>query len=426
MTRMTVLSTLAFALCLAVAGCDPGLTLVPAGTGAATDTTGSGPDGTDTTVVVRGTLTVTAVVAGHDSALAAQLGWTTGVPGAEVRAFRLGQPELRGVTDAAAQVTFPSVLPGAYQISILRLLSEAERAALGAEHADVDALGGGGTATLVAPATGTAVSVRATRRGTLVISENFPSTWLGSQSYRFGTFVEVYNNGSDTIFLDGKLFGFGPFFVTDRPENGRPCSLTQQWQADPDGLWTTRLWRFPGTGQQYPLAPGEAAVVATDAVDHSLVDPRWPNLSNARFEFVGSADSDNPGAANMIQVGTPAFSDVLGHGPWFTGGSAIFIATNVDVATLPHVQPPGYVTSIPRIPRDSVLDVIVPLVTFGTFGYTPCEKIIHEVFDTGPWEIVGTSFMSIRRRWLGSALLRTGSTLNDFEVIAAPTPGTVP
>jgi hypothetical protein len=49
------------------------------------------------------------------------------------------------------------------------------------------------------------------------------------------------------------------------------------------------------------------------------------------------------------------------------------------------------------------------------------------VFDAGPaWIMDPAVFMSVRRKALGTVLLRSGSTVNDFEIIAAPTPGYVP
>jgi hypothetical protein len=274
------------------------------------------------------------------------------------------------------------------------------------------------------------VTARATRRGSLVISELFPSSWLGDRHYYFGGFVEVYNNSDTTIYLDGKLFGYGPFFNVDAPQYDRPCSLTQQWQADPEGLWAGIVWRLPGTGRQYPLAPREAAVLAADAVDHTLVDPRWPDLSGARFEFLGAADVDNPAAANLTIVGTPYATDLLGHGPY--GWSGIkFIADTVDVASLPTVQPPNYRVPIPRIPREKILDVVY-FENYPAFWeeypqFVLCPVLISPVFDAGPafW-YDEVAFVSWRRRAAGPFLLRSGSTVNDFEIIAAPTPGVVP
>ena len=410
------------------AACTPEATLVPAGNIAESDSSAD-TTGTDTTIVRRGTLTITALSTSDDAALVAQLGWTGGtITGANVQA-RLGATVLSGTTDSAGTVSFPDILPGAYQVSVLRVLTDAERAVLGPADADVNAFGGGGSITLTSPRTDGAVTARATRRGSLVISENFPATWLGNNSYLFGNYVELYNNSDTTIYLDGKLFGRGPFFYREAPEYDRPCSVTQQWQADPDGLWTGHLWRLPGPGQQYPLAPGEAAVLATDAVDHSVVDPRWPNLSNARFEFIGPADVDNPAAGNITYAATPSSSDPLGHGPHLNGSAIYFVADAVDLSTLPWVQPPNYRVPIPRIPREKILDVVMFMQVpsfWEKYGWTLCPVLINEVFDAGPAFIMDAAvFMSVERRRFGPVLLRSRSTVNDFEITASPTPGYV-
>jgi hypothetical protein len=407
--------------------CTAEVTLVPAT--AVSDSVPGDTTGNDTTIVQRATLTVTAQVAATDVAIASQLGWTGGViAGAVIRARR-GFQEHTETTDAGGQVTFADILGGTYQVSVLRTLSASERALLAPEFAELTAFGGGGNVLVAPPTTEATVAARSTQRGSLVISENFPSTWLGNDNYLFGTYVELYNNADTTIYLDGKLFGFGPIFRRDAPELGLPCSLTQQWQADPNGIWSPLLYRLPGSGRQYPMLPGEAAVLATDAVDHSLVDPRWPNLSNARFEFLGPTDVDNPAAANITPVAT-AFDDILGHGPRFDGSNIFFIANDLDVSTLPTVQPPNYRVPIPRVPRADVLDVVTFLNVQSYWdrnGWILCPLQIAEVFDTGPAFIMdAATFMSVVRRPIGSVLLRSRSTVNDFVIVGNPTPGSVP
>jgi hypothetical protein len=428
MSRLT-LPILPALLAVAAFACTAEVTLVPANQESESDSTPGDTTGNDTTVVQRATFTVTAQVAAPDAGIATQLGWTGGViAGATVRAPR-GSQDLVGTTDSLGRVTFTEVVPGLRQVSVLRVLTDAERALLNPQDAGLSAFGGGGNVNVGPPVTEVAFATRATRRGSLVISENFQATWLGNQSYLLGTYIELYNNSDTTVFLDGKLLGFGPSFLREAPEFGRPCSLTQQWQGDPDGLWTPLLYRLPGSGQQYPLAPGEAAVLATDAVDHSIVDPRWPDLSSARFEFLGPADSDNPAAANITPVAT-AFDDVLGHGPRFDGGEIYFVADPVDLATLPTVQPPNYRSPIPRIPREKILDVATLLVVrsfYDQYGFMLCDVLVNPIFDSGPAFIADPAiFMSVARPAFGRLLLRSRSSLNDFVVLTVPTPGSVP
>jgi hypothetical protein len=415
-----------------VLSCTSEVTLVPAsGSPGDTDTTHTDTTHTDTTVARRATLNLTVRVATSDTAFARLLGWIDGViAGATVKGFRIvGGQGLNATTDDQGRASFPGILEGTYQVSVSRLLSSAERALLGPENADKVIFSGAEPISVSAPSTSVELAATLKATGGLVISEVFPATWTGTQSYRQGDFLEVYNNSDTTIYLDGKLVGLGTYFDIEYPQYDRPCSVTQQWQADPDGLWSTGLWRFPGTGQQYPLAPGEAAVLATDAVDHSLVDPRWPNLSTARFEFIGPADVDNPAAANMQLVFTP-WSDPLGHGPAFDGDGILFIANNLDIDTLPTVQPPNFRLPIPRVPRDAILDVVTFMIIpsfYVKYGFQLCPVLINGVFDAGPAFFVDAAvFMSLRRHALGTVLLRSGSTVNDFEIAPRPTPGVIP
>jgi hypothetical protein len=281
-----------------------------------------------------------------------------------------------------------------------------------------------------APSSSVELTATAKARAPLVISEVFPATWLGSDVYRYGTFMEVYNNSDTTIYLDGKIMGLGPFFEREAPEFDRPCSVTQQWQADSLGLWTIKVYRFPGDGRDYPLAPGVATVLATDAVDHSVVDPRLPNLSSARFEFVGPSDVDNPAAADMTLLESES-TDPVGHGLRLTGQVSYFLADPVDLATLPRVTPPNYRTAIPRIPRDKILDVVSLYLYpdwYPSNGFQLCDVIISPVFDAGPAFILDPALgiYSVVRMAAGATLQVSRSTISDFMIVSRPTPGSVP
>ena len=154
----------------------------------------------------RATVTVTVPVLAADAAVGSALGWTA-VPGATVVLQRTGSAQSQTATsDASGQVSFANVLPGEYAISVLRMLSQAERGQLGAGDADVDAFGGGVEVQVSAPTTGVQVPAAAGRRGSLVISElwkGFPR--LGLSSYYFGHWLELYNNADTLVPLAGKL-----------------------------------------------------------------------------------------------------------------------------------------------------------------------------------------------------------------------------
>lgn len=106
-------------------------------------------------------------------------------------------------------------------------------------------------------------------------------------SYFRDQFYEVYNNSSEVQYLDGVYFAHLYPTVAD-------TSLPVWPESDGNKYcYAERVWRFPGTGQQYPLQPGESAVMAQFAVNHKLeiYNVNSPvDCSHAEFEF----NMDNP------------------------------------------------------------------------------------------------------------------------------------
>ena len=73
-----------------------------------------------------------------------------------------------------------------------------------------------------------------------------------------------------------------------------------------DVCYAERIWQFPGNGHDYPLQPGESAVIAQLAVNHKLpvYNPNSPvDCSHAEFEFFPFNNRFPDGKAiNMIHV----------------------------------------------------------------------------------------------------------------------------
>jgi len=363
------------------------------------------------------------------------------MPGADVRAQRrYSQDIAAGTTDSAGVVAFRDLLTGVYDLSALRVLTPEERGLLPSGLADVTGFAGAATVQLGAPQTPVMLPLFTGRRGGVVISEvYFSAPQIGDNIYSTATYIELYNNGDTTLYLDGKLVGAGPYWFWDFGDTQKgffPCSLTTQWQNDPDGLWSPDLLRLPGGGRDYPLAPGEAAVIATDAVDHSAIDPRLPNLASASFESVGSADVDNPSVPNAAII-VQEFSSFLGRGVTFISplGGIFFVADTVDLTAVPWMRPGSYNNQIPQIPRARVLDVFTykatpeQLVSVGGDRY--CQPFINEAFEREPGRFFdGHGFYGIARRKIGTAngrplLLRTKTSSRDFERVDSLTPGWV-
>jgi hypothetical protein len=418
----------------ALAGCAQDVSVNAPGHPPPGDTTG-----TDTTTVQRASLTLTVTVRPADSALAAAIGSPGGVlQNALVSLWRGTSQPLFDTTDTAGSAAFADLLPGAYTVAAARLLTPEETAGFDSTDQDVNAFGGGGTITVQAPSSTARVNAAAGRRGSLVISENFAAEPYAPDGvfyyYYFGHYVELYNNSDTAIQLAGKVIGRGISWFRDYP-NGLNCAEGEQWRDDPDGIWARFFDAFPSK----LLAPGATVVVATDAIDHSVIVPGMPNLTHADFEFHGSNDVDNPAVPNMILSGV-AESDlpVLGHGLRTPGDGALFVAESLTVSALPHdnlpVQDPEYV----RVPREKVLDVFTTsktptLEAETTIQFGPlCAQILHDNFDHGYASLYdGRSLTSMKRRVAARlpdgrvVLLRTRTSRNDFET-GAQSLGRVP
>jgi hypothetical protein len=122
----------------------------------------------------------------------------------------------------------------------------------------------------------------------LLISEIYYS---GAKSiipqYFHDQFTEIYNNSNQTLYLDSLLIAdVESGFIND--------SL----------IHATHACMFPGTGNDYPIQPGEFIIIAQDAIDHSIYPVNTVDLTEANFEYylADKGDVDNPNAANMLNI----------------------------------------------------------------------------------------------------------------------------
>ena len=406
-------------------------------------TTGNARD-----TVQRGSLTVTATAAGEASrALEALWAPADRVPRAHVRIRRIGEsPVEAGTTDSLGQVTFAELLPGRYDITSLRLLNAREAmqvAVADSTLAGINAFGGGGRVQVQPPASAMEVEAVAGRRGSLAISEIhdwWPVVTSGpTAQYTQAVYIEVYNNSASTLYLDGKILGEGFWHVRESELNASSlnnCAEFESWRMDPAGVWSEQHLRFPGTGREYPLAPHEAQVVATQAIDHREVHPELglPDLSLADFEVVGTGqDVDNPAVPNMEHAGFRPSVDALGRGHMTTYYS-LFIADNVDLESLPTDKLPLRDRDYRRFPAETILDLVAVYHDPATLDWDNrvCDHLVNPIFDRQAAPISDNhAGDAIQRRVLGTTasgqviLQRTRTSAVDL-VRGPRSPGRVP
>ena len=367
----------------------------------------------------------------EDSALAESLGWEAGVPNALISYYRImeGTPIQTAETDSAGSLRHPNLLSGRYRFAAYRLLSQEET---GVTDGQIRAFGTG-LIVHVQPPQVVELALRADRRGSVLISEvrRF-GKYEGPESdwpeYDYFDYFELYNNSDTTVYLDGMLWGWTFPYVIETLSTS--CAVSEPYRNDPLGVWTRFFHQFPGSGSDYPLAPGQTAVVAMDAVDHSLVHPSLPDLSHADFELEGTADADNPDVPNMPDVGpSPAWHS---HGLEMHCRRGCMLVQATDVDTLVHERLPFSDRDWVRIPMESILDVVTTdSWTPSMDQFTPCATMVHPNLDRlekPDGEALLDVSIAMHRRILGIGtggfplLQDVGVSFSDF-VFAERSPG---
>jgi hypothetical protein len=420
------------ALTLLLAACDrPGVHLVqPGGAGSSTSA-----------LVLRAEISELTGASGED------LGWAAGVPDTEFTLLRVRdfQPiaQTDGVADPVGVASFEGVQSGLHWVTAFRRLESVEAEAL-PEEWPVAALAWGGKVS-VSGLVDTSVALRPPRADGLVISEIHASTpppWETNGSYYGGQYLELHNNGTVTRYLDGMLLGVAYHSFKDSSRSGHhSCVATAPVRADPEGIWTGYVLRFPGAGTEHAVAPGQTVVVAASASDHRDVHADLLDLTTADFEVrpVDLAFADNPAAPDLEDIGPQRFPPQM-----FLIGRPWFLASATELTALPSRLDPGHSAGLPveattllRIPREQVVDVA--LVWWDNAGaYAPsgprpiCRDPVNPVFDAVPGGFLRSQepHLSAQRR---AVLARDGRVvLLDTDISAldfirhSPTPGTIP
>ncbi len=410
-------------LALTVMGCEPGpITQVDPS------------DQTSGEEVQRGLVTVHVSVDSADRALADSLGWQDGVPGAEIHFLRNGTEDwLTTTTDSTGTASFSDVLPGLYRLFGGRTLTETEAAGVGGA---VRAFGDGRTVR-IGQSGQFELQLLADRPRSLVISEmgtGSPLSWeISGANVDVAKYFEVYNNSGATMFLDGKIFGISHDAVTRI--TGVPCSFSQQVRTDPAGVYARWFTQFPGSGTDYPIEPGEAKLIAVNAIDHTPVHPTMPDLSNADFEIADQVN--NPAVPDMLSIGPVVFSPRIGPGHW-----TYILTEPFDVASLDVVWRGRSGRQYFRVPKEKYLDEIAlkSIWPLNDAEHEPCIPMMARDFDRyeGAFPNIGDNLSdralrSYERKVLRISpdgrkiLMNTNTSAVDFGRVAVPrTPGWIP
>jgi hypothetical protein len=374
-----------------------------------------------------------------DDLVAAQaLGWTNGIPNADVTLMPKDSSAAPRTlkSSSTGAVDFGPVTPGVYIVESTRWLTTTEVAKLPGSQ-DVDGWVSKTQLTLTAQGSQQHIAVPASRRKGLVISEwafNVEIFVETSSTYFFGGYLEIFNNADTTAYLDGLMVVEG--FAWDFDYPNFPCvPFGSQLGLDPTGIWTRRVQQFPGRGRDYPLPAGRSVVVAIDAIDHHAIGAQGIDLSHADFEFWGGpGDVDNPAVPNMIDTLSTG-RNIQGHGPLFLGSAiTAVLARPYDKATAPRfVGSDG--NEFAKVSRDLILDLISLYPNF-VYIYPRCVRVVNSVFDQESSDVRGYDEnvewdFSVSRRAipvpLSSHVILQDSRNSDADLVRTHrSPGVVP
>ena len=247
--------------------------------------------------------------------------------------------------------------------------------------------------------------------------------------YSHARYVEIYNNADSTVYLDGKILAAAFWHVWESSldeTSADNCEKFKRWRLDPKGIWSEWHLRFPGAGREYPVPPGQARVVATQAIDHREVAPElgFPDLSDADFEVVGTGqDVDNPAVPNMEDVGLRPSVDAAGRG-FLSLEPALLVVDNVDLESLRVDKLPLPHPNYRRLPDEAILDLVALHLDPMTVDWNQrvCDRIVNEVFERQAALLLDfQAGNSIHRRVLGTTpaghhiLQRTKTSSVDLE-----------
>ncbi len=254
---------------------------------------------------------------------------------------------------------------------------------------------------------------------------------LGSGSeayYKKDQYYEIYNNSDEVFYLDSLCI------TTLQPDVNFYMSEFNTWtDADADDyVYAALIWIIPGSGTDYPLQPGQSAVIASLALNHKqpTFNPDSPaDLRSAEFEAwipeMSATVSDNPALNMKIYMGT---SGNIGAS-WFTNiygcAYALFKATGPVIEENDVRIPIGKTRRHYRIRIDRCLDVVEVVRDEATKQNKRVSPVLDEGAITAGGIYKSISFVRKTDAAKTAAagrivLMDTNNTNVDFELQSPP------
>lgn len=122
------------------------------------------------------------------------------------------------------------------------------------------------------------------------------STTTNNKSYWQDQYFEIYNNSNEVLYADGLTVAESDY--TNTSDNNIWSDLL------PGTVAVGTLYSVPGNGTDYPVNPGSSIILASNGINHKVVNENSPvDLSKADFEWYDehNLDTDVPEVPNLIK-----------------------------------------------------------------------------------------------------------------------------
>lgn len=329
------------------------------------------------------------------------------VPEASVQLISLlGEKSEIQISDSLGMVTFQNIPSSDYTVSAYKPVNESV-VRLGSEKVSVVS---GRESSVI-------VSIRLNTAG-LKINEIYYAGPVNNEFYFEDQYVELYNGSEDIVYLDGTIIIRCGGYLLAGQDNDGDGDIDYFYFDSSDGKehrCFTYAFQLPGepiVGKNYPLLPGEFAVIAKDAINHQEIISTSIDLSNADYEFYNeffSRDPNNstiPDYENIIKGDYgPAQTNDFAMGLWF---DIILLASGEDSEYRDGID---IETIIDGVEYRSSKDAILRLddrIDRGAAG-VESDRVM-----------TAYSGMSIQRIRPG---FDTNNSTVDFMILDQPTPG---
>ena len=332
-------------------------------------------------------------------------------------------------TDAFGLVTVDSVVPGIYDIITGVELTGAQYKALLKTPAAIEdnarvMVGVSVMNKRIFRAEDLRIQLSASVLKSLLISKVYYSGTRDNmdRTYTTDSYVEIFNNSDEVVHIDGKYLGLA--------ESVSPAAYPAK--DNPDSIYLRQICRFPGSGTDYPVAPGKSILVAAkSARNHTESASTSVDLSGADFEVKVIEGAGNPDVpmlpiiSNSTNIQT---LNLLSGGP----NAVVLFETDEDVLSWPEVFQRGKTSGemFRRVHKSVVIDGVECLKKPAQTDPDVNTKRLQSDIDAGYTVITsvnGYNHESVERKVSRTEgdrvyLTDTNNSSADFVVCTDPSP----